>query len=89
MEVQPPQGLCPKCEALLFKLGATVGGTPLYGCRKCGQVYWEPPLPGEEKGDVTREKIHLGNLYQRNVFRKEVVNNEAGDSGRGEGGVRE
>jgi len=33
---------CKRCHVFCHYIGATVGGTMLYGCPKCGQVYYEP-----------------------------------------------
>jgi len=34
--------ICKKCHEICKYLGAAVGGTKLYGCPKCGRVYYDP-----------------------------------------------
>ena len=48
--------LCPepKCGGDLIPLGATVGGTRLWGCKSCRRVYWEPSTDQDKNQVIKR-----------------------------------
>lgn len=42
--------MCPKCNKVLEDLGETTAGVRLWGCPKCGAVYWRPHTEQEARG---------------------------------------
>lgn len=38
---------CPKCKEWLIKLGVLLGGTQIWGCKKCRKVWWKNPDESE------------------------------------------